>query len=535
MNNSMKHIVGTRGMVTAANALVASSGINILRQKGNAMDAATAMALTASVVLPDMCGIGGDAFFLYYDAQTQTITALNASGQAGKHYNKAFYTQQGHSIIPEHGILSIAVPGAVHALCKGLERYGTKTIDSLIGDAIHYAEHGYLLTPRTQQYALSKQNLMRQSPYLYAMYFNHDDQVKTLNTPIINPALAKSLKTIRDRGCAAFYHELAEIFIPALNARGAKLSIDDFAHYESDWLEPIKVAYKDHWVYQLPPVSQGIIHLEMLNILDSLSLKDMGVHSAEAIHHMIEAKKMAFNDRIQYFGDPKFHHNPVQECLSKEYGLKQAQNIQSTKLTPVESYLHLTDKKNTTSFLVVDEQGNACSYITSISDAFGSCVMDEATGILFNNRLGTNFNLVEGHPNCIAPHKQTMSTLMTYMITDHKGQLRYLGNTPGGDRQPQWNAQTVVNLLDYQIDTFDVFNQSYWYDDQTSNPYGKSIQNILYLEKSIATHTHQALLEKGYEIRLVNKVNALNQVIEIQNKHYLGVSDWRSDGIAIGY
>jgi gamma-glutamyltranspeptidase / glutathione hydrolase len=521
-------------MVTATNALIAATGIDILRKNGNAMDAAIAMALTSSVILPDMCGIGGDSFFIYYEAETKKLFALNGSGYSGKNYDKNFYTKLGFDIIPEHGIHSISVPGTISALEKGLEKFGSMSFSDLCIDAIYYAEKGFPLGSRTRDYAIRRKGIIKQSSCLYDMFYDGEN-VRETNDIIINQALAESLKIIAKRGSQGFYHELAQKFVLNLNSMGADFELEDFSSYESEWVEPIKIFYKNHWIYQLPPVSQGIIQLEMHNILENFSLNEFGKHSADSIHLMVEAKKIAFKDRIALLGDPVFNMNPLDKLLNPEYGTEMAKRIDMKRTMNVKGLDLMPSKGNTTSFLVVDGMGNCCSFITSISDAFGSGIMDEETGILFNNRIGTNFNLVDDHPNSLEPRKKTMSTLMTYAITDMKNNCCYIGNTPGGDRQAQWNLQTITHLLDYKVDISEVFNQPYWYDAQTSNPYNKNTENILYLENSISDEVVRRLREKGHNIQLLDKVNSQNQVIKIDKNVYLGVSDWRSDGIAIGY
>lgn len=530
-----KFVTGKRGMVGAANGLIASTGLEVLLNEGNAMDAAIAMALTSNVVLPDMCGIGGDTFFLYFDAKTKKVHALNGSGYVGENYNEEFFKKKGLTSIPEQGIHSISVPGAISAYFKGLEKFGTKSFKELSKNAIYYAENGFELSERTRNYVIKKSGFIEQSDELYNMFYKNET-IKSVSDLIFNKQLAKTLRILNEKGSNGFYNHLAKEFVPRLNSLGAEFTIEDFSNYESEWVSPISTTYKDHIIYELPPLSQGIIHLQAHNILENVDLKEYGLNSADAIHTMVEAKKLAFSDRINLFGDPKFNKNPIERVLSKEYGKKQFEKISLSKTIKVEEDLFNHKATDTTSFVVVDKDGNACSFITSVADVFGSFVMDKETGIIFNNRLGMNFNLDKNNPNYIEPRKTSMNTLVTYIVTDRNNNCKFLGNTPGGDRQPQWNLQTIVNILDYKIDALEVFKQPYWYDQQSGNPFNKTVENILYIEDSIDDDVVTDLIRRGHKVEVIKKCNCINQLIEINdNGVYCGLEDWRSDGVTIGY
>lgn len=532
--SNYRYAMSKRGMVASAHSLISSTGIDMLRKQGNAMDAAVAMALTASVVLPDMCGLGGDTFLLYYDAKTKQVYALNGSGPMGQNYSTEFYRSKGYTINPEHGPLSIAVPGSISALMEGLKRFGSQSFSTCSEDAIHHARQGFPIGKKTSEYIEKRIDLIKESKVLSELFLDEKGNPKPVHALLKNVRLARTLELLGRTDADYFYTTLAQNLMRNLNAEGAAFVASDFAEYRAEWLNPIKVQYRDHVVYQLPPVSQGIIHLEMLNILNNFDLKAMGNGSADLIHTMVEAKKLAFKDRIELFGDPKFTINPTDKLLSKDYGQSLANHINIQTSIEVKDFDHQSN--HTTSFVVADEEGNACSLITSISDAFGSGIMDEETGILWNNRIGTNANMVEGHPNCIAPLKKTMNTLNTYMILDEANNCRYVGNTPGGDNQPQWNAQTVVNVIDFEMTVLDALNQAYWYDAQTSNPMNRKTENILHLEQSAKQAVFDELIKKGHIAKPIERCNGAFQLIEIKaNGTRCGASDFRAEGVAIGY
>ncbi len=531
-----RYAMSKRGMVSSAHTLISSTGINILRNNGNAMDAAVSMALTASVVLPDMCGIGGDTFLLYFDKKSKSVYALNGSGPMGSAYNKDFFNKLGYNINPEHGILSISVPGSISALTQGLNRFGSMQFGDCAKDAIEYASNGFPIGKKTSEYISKKIDLIKNSKALSDIFLDQDNNAKSVHSVVKNEKLANTLRNISQNKEDYFYSELSKIFVPELNKLGANFTLEDFTNYKAEWVEPIKIKYRNHNIYQTPPVSQGIIHLEMLNILSNFDMTNYGRNSSDQIHTMVESKKLAFEDRIKYFGDPNFVINPVEQILSNEYCHQRSQLISKNESINIERNLLNHQGKHTTSLVVVDSHGNACSLITSISDAFGSGIMDDETGILWNNRIGTNANLIENHPNCVGSGKRTMNTLNTYMILDKDGNCRYLGNTPGGDNQPQWNAQMVVNLLDNKLNVLDSINQPMWYDSQSTNPFNKSIENILYIEKGISQNVVDELIQKGHNVKLIDRCNSAVQLIEIREDGVLcGATDHRAEGVVIGY
>ena len=528
--------LGVRGMVASANTLVSSTGLQILRNGGNAMDAAIAMALTSSVVLPDMCGLGGDAFFLYYDATTKKVFSLNGSGPAGKNYSKEYFKNKKLSKIPETGIDSISIPGAVSVFFEGLKRFGTFSFENCCQDAIFLAEHGYPCSEKTSSYISKKIDLVKADKALSEMLLDKQSLPKKPFDLIYNKPLAHTIKYLSEYGETGFYNHLAPKFVTFLNSRGADFETSDFSDYHCTEEVPLNINYRNKLIYQLAPVSQGIIHLEILNILSQTDISKMERNKAELIHLMVEAKKTAFEDRINYFGDPKFVKNPITELLSSEYGKKAYDAIDPEKSKIVKTNLFDHESSHTTSMVVVDSEGNACSFIHSISDVFGSGVMEPETGVIFNNRLGTGFNLVEGHPNCVAPGKKTMHTLNTYLITDLDNNCLYVGNTPGGDNQPQWNTQTVVNLLDFGLDVQEAIEEPRWFDAQSTNPFSKTVDNILTLESTIQEEAVEQLTEKGHKVLVIDQCGGASQLIQIKGKgHYIGASDPRANGCAIGY
>lgn len=305
-------------------------------------------------------------------------------------------------------------------------------------------------------------------------------------------------------------------------------------NYHCDILEPISVDYRGYRVFQTPPVSQGIIHLEELAILNHFDMSKFKPDSAEAIHLMVEAKKIAFRDRMKYFGDPDFVDNPIDILLSDDYTKKVAQNIHmDSSINEYDFFEH--ENGHTTSMIAVDKEGNAVSFIHSISATWGSGEIVDGTGILLNNRAGTGFNLHKDHPNVIAPYKKTMHTLNTYLITDLDGHLRFVGNTPGGDNQPQWNMQVVVNLLDFGLDVQSSVEHGKWADMHTFDEDGQS-HHVLKIESQVGEDVLNQLREMGHELKVIEPFTCSGacQIIEIKEDGLrLGGSDPRADGAAM--
>lgn len=529
--------MGRKGVVASAHPLISESGVHILRSGGNAMDAAIAMANVSGVVLPDMCGLGGDCFLLYYDAKTKKITALNGSGPAAKKAEVAYFKENGHKFVPKDGMLSVTVPGAVATYFKALELFGSMDFSQLIDDACDLAENGLCVSEKVARHMKTDYEKLMKYEGCRNLYLK-DDKPFQAGDIYYNREYANSLRKIAQGGKDVFYNgEIAKKIIEHSKKHGGILEIEDLKNYQPEVLEPIKVAYRNSLVYQTPPVSQGIIHLETLSILNNFNLSEMGYGSADAIHTMVEAKKIAFMDRNKYFGDPAFVDNKVDNFLDVKYGELLAEKIQKNQCIDTSSDVIGYDPKgHTTSFGVVDNEGNAVSFIHSVSGTWGSGEVVEGTGILLNNRAGTGFNLNVEHPNCIAGGKRTMNTLNTYMITDEFGNLTHVGNTPGGDNQPQWNTQVVCNLLDFNLDVQSAVEGSKWSDGQSTNPYGKQEENILRIEDGLPLSVYEELESYGHKLQIIEpySCSGASQIIEIrENGVVFAGSDPRADGCAI--
>ncbi len=519
---------GTKGMAASAHTLITASGIRVLENGGNACDAALAMAFVSAVVLPDMCGLGGDVFALYYDAETGKITAVNSSGPLPRNASVRKLKEAGASVPLSDGIHSVTVPGAVDAYYAMAEKWGSLPVRELMDDAIRLCDEGFPLSAKVVRHMHTDLSRMKQYPGLAAMYLK-DGKPYEAYERFRNPDLASMLRYLQENGRDGFYHGLIRDRILACSEEnGGFFAPADFEGSFCEFRDPISVSYRGMRVWQTPPVSQGIIHLEELGILSHFDPGSYGYGSAESIHLMEQAKRIAFSDRRKYFGDPAFVSNPVKEVLDENYTKRMAQQIRMDSCLGPESFLD-HQPGDTTSFVCVDEKGNAVSFIHSIANTWGSCLIPEGTGFLLNNRAA-GFFFAEGHPNVYAPGKRTMHTLNTWLITEEDGTLRYVGNTPGGDNQPQWNMQTVVNLLDFGMDVQQALEHAKWTGIE------KNGRHILRIEEQAGEETLQQLRKMGHELEVIPPFacSGASQLIEIRKDGVrLGGSDPRGDGCAM--
>ncbi len=518
---------GKKGMTASAHGLITQSGLSILEKGGNAADAAVAMALTSGIVLPDMCGLGGDVFALYYDAGSDTITAVNASGPAPAAVSISRLKEKGCTRVGPDGIDSVTVPGAVDAYFAILEKCGTMPFGELAKDAVTLCREGVPVSEKVVRHMHTDLGRMRSSPSLSALWLDDGEPYRPFDV-IKNPDLADTLEYLAETGRDGFYKgKVREAILACSEKEGGCFREEDFAGTFTEFTEPLSVSYRGYTLYQTPPVSQGIIHLEEMGILSHFDLGKYGGECAECIHLMAEAKKIAFADRRQYFADPKFHQNPSETILSEEYTERMADLIREDACLRAEDFRDHLDG-DTTSFLTVDREGNAFSFIHSISNTWGSLLIPEGTGFLLNNRAA-GFTLDENDVNCIAPGKRTMHTLNTWMIRDPAGRLKYLGNTPGGDNQPQWNMQAVVNLLDFGLDVQTALEYAKWTDVETQG------RHVLRIEEQIGEKEIEKLRSYGHEVQVVPafSLTGAGSIIELcENGVRLGAGDPRADGCA---
>src|SRR5712691_6621380 len=359
------------GMVATAHPLASAAGLEVLMRGGNAMDAAVAMAAVLNVTLPSSCGIGGDAFILHYDGKTGKVTGINGSGVAPYAATVEYYRGKGCQFLPEEGIHSVSVPGAVDAYVTALERFGSMPLGELLQPAIRYAEEGFLMSAAARrEIALTEK--LRRFPSS-ARIFGAGGELSGRVGRLVNPDLAKSLRQIAEGGRDAFYRgEIAAAIVRCSEAEGGLFTMKEFADHRSMVYDPISTEYRGYRVYETAPPSQGHIVLEELNLVEGFDLAGMGFGTAECIHPMVEAKKLAFADRLRYSGDPAFVDVPLETMISKEFAAERRRAIDPIRAAAHPAAGDIHRRGDTTSFVVVDKHRNAVSFIISLSSGFGS-------------------------------------------------------------------------------------------------------------------------------------------------------------------
>jgi gamma-glutamyltranspeptidase/glutathione hydrolase len=442
-------IIACQGIAATEQPLASQIGATIMAAGGNAVDAAVAANAAMGVVEPMANGLGGDLFVMVYEAKTGKLYGLNASGWAPAGLTPEFLRSKGISAMPQNGIHSVTVPGVVDGWDKLLKRFGRKKLPEVLAPAIRYAEEGFPVSEIIALYwAASVGKLQRDTNAAHT--YLPKGRAPGTGEIFHNPELAWSLKQIAAHGRKAFYEgAIAERILARSKDLGGTLTAEDLARFSSEWVEPISTTYHGWTVYELPPNGQGIAALMMLNLMENFPLAEYGPGSANALHVMIEAKKLAYADMLRYVCDPKFGRTPVAGLLSKDYARERARLIDMAKAKDgVEPGRPPGMGTDTTYLCVVDEEGNMVSYIQSNYSGFGSGVVAGGTGFVLQNRGGL-FALDAGSPNVLAGHKRPLHTIIPGFAS--KDQVRIAFGIMGGWNQSQAHAQFVSDVVDHQM------------------------------------------------------------------------------------
>jgi gamma-glutamyltranspeptidase/glutathione hydrolase len=531
-------------MIGTAHPLSASTGLRVLANGGNAVDAAIAAALVDSVVLPQSCGIGGDLFAIVHRPATNggngDLLAFMGSGIGPRNTTIDFMREHGElggRVMAQTGPLSPAVPGMVDGLFALLDRFGTKPFAELAEPAIGYAGGGYPLTPRGARAIATHQSMLSKYPSSAAVFLPGGN-APAPGTILKQTDLARTIEQIAAGGPDAFYKgDIAKRIGAFLTANGGVLSADDFADHETDVAPPLASTYRDYTVYETRLPTQGFVVLEALNILENADLAATGVGSAAGIHLMAEALKLAFADRLANAGDPRERDWPVDSMISKPHARWRFEQIDPREAA-VEVDSGVLAAGDTTYLCAADGDGLMISLIFSVSGGFGSGVVAGDTGVILNNRAGHCFSLEDGHPNIFAPGKKTMHTLNCYLIADPDGQPVLVGGTPGGDSQPQWNVQTITGLIDAGLDVQAAIEQPRWMVWPATYPIDVGNPFELQIESRAGAETIKELAALGHKIVNLGPWGAGSSVQVISRDPETGVlaggSDPHSEGQAIG-
>jgi gamma-glutamyltranspeptidase/glutathione hydrolase len=455
---SKKPVVGrsmvatTFGIVAASQPLAARAGVQILERGGNAVDAAIAANATIGLMEPTGNGIGGDLFVIYYNAKTRTVHGLNASGWAPSGLTPDFLASKNITEMPQRGIHSVTVPGVVAGWDALRAKFGTKPFSELLAPAIYYAQNGFPLSEVTARGWANSVKLHSAHPNSRRTFLVDGTRAPNAGEVFRNPDLAGSLRLIAEHGRDGYYKgKTAEAILQISRDQGGTMTAADLAEFQPEWVQTISTTYRGWTVHEIGPNTQGIAALMMLNLMEPSPLAEWGFHSTNAMHTMIEAKKLAYADMLRYVADPRFSKVPVHELLSKARAAGRARLIDPTKAAcKVEpaTLRGVTDSQgsDTIYMSVIDKDGNIVSLIQSNYSGFGSGLVPAGAGFMLHNR-GALFTLEKGQPNTLAPRKRPLHTIIPAFM--EKGDVQIGFGIMGGWNQAQAHAQFVANIADY--------------------------------------------------------------------------------------
>ena len=521
-------VMGRNGMVSSGHYLASLAGVKVLQEGGNAVDAALAASLTLTVVAPETSGPGGDLFALVFTRKSGKVEALNASGPAPGKATIEFFRAQGMDKIPTDGPLSIAVPGAVDGWMELHRRYGSLDLTRVAADAIAYARDGF---PLYRRLAARIEEIGNSYPWIDRCYRKLLGDLSP-GKILVQRDLARTLDQIVKKGREGFYQgELGARMCAAIQKEGGIVVQEDLQGKHAEWLDPLTATYRDYQLFEQPPVSQGFLVLEMLNIIGGFPLDRMA--PAEIVHAMVEAKKLAFEDRVKHLEDPRFGDPQIARLISKEHAEKRRSLI--TNRSTARRRLAGAFGGDTTFLCTADREGNAVSLIQSIFAPFGSRIVAGDTGMVMNNRL-CSFLLDAGKANALEPGKRPAHTLNSYMVF-RNGEFFAVGGTPGNDDQPQSNVQILHNLLDRNLDPQAAIEAPRW-SHMPGTPPRLELPEELSLEEGFAPELISGLKERGHKVKIVGRWSfGAAQVIarDPATGTWMGGADPRREGYAIGW
>jgi gamma-glutamyltranspeptidase/glutathione hydrolase len=523
-------VMGQNGMVCSGHQLASLAGVRILQEGGNAVDAALAAAFVMAVVKPEASGPGGDLFALVFMRKSGKVQALNSSGPAPAKATIEYFRDHGLKSIPQSGPLSIAVPGAVDGWLELHKKYATKELPTLMADAIRIAREGFPISP---DFAETIEELSPEFPWIDRCYRQPLGAAKP-GKIIAQKGLGDMLEKIACQGRDGFYAgAVAERICATIKGEGGVLAQEDLQPPVSQWLEPLSSSYRDALVYEQPPVSQGFMVLEMLNIAEAWPFNEGKMSRADMIHYQVAAKKLAFEDRIRYLDDPKFGDPRVPMLISKEYAAERRRQADAVFARP--QAVRANQSSDTTYLCAADRDGNAISFIQSVFAPFGSRLIAGDTGVVMNNRL-CSFGLDPSKANALKPGKRPAHTLNTYMV--FKGDDVFaVGGSPGADDQPQTNFQIIHDLVDLEMDPQSAVEAPRW-SHQPGTPPRDRLPEALRLEEDFDRETIKGLKNKGHQVSVVERWSFGSAKVIMRDREngcWLGGADPRRVAYALGY
>ena len=534
--STRSEVIAENGMVATSHPLATQIGIDILKDGGNAIDAAIAANAAIGLMEPTGNGIGGDLFAIIWIEKDKKLYGLNASGRSPKNLTLDYFKENNMTQIPAYGPLPVSVPGCVDGWFEMHKRFGKISMEDILNPAINYAENGFPVTELVSYYMEVANKNFNQYPNFKETYHINGYTPKK-GQLFKNKDLGKTLRLIAENGRKGFYEgPVAKTISDFIIDQGGFLSFEDLKNHSSDWIEPVSTNYRGYDIWELPPNGQGIAALQILNLLESFDIKSMGFGSAEYIHHFVEAKKIAFADRAKYYADMDFNNIPVNYLISKEYANKRRQEINKTEAakTVVAGEIENGD---TIYLTTSDKEGNMVSLIQSNYRGMGSGMVPPGLGFMLQDR-GELFSLEEGHYNVYEPEKRPFHTIIPAFITkDEKPYVSF--GLMGGAMQPQGHAQIVINLIDFEMNLQEAGDAPRIRHVSNQQPTGGDMLDggELSLESGFDYKEIRKLQKYGHKIIFSLGSFGGYQAIMFDEKLgvFFGASESRKDGSAMGY
>ena len=531
-------VMAQNGMACTSNPLSTQVAIEILKNGGNAIDAAIAANAMEGVVEPHVNGIGGDLFAIVWDAKTQKLHGLNASGRSPYSLTLAEFKKRGLTHIPADGPLPVSVPGCVDGWFELHKKFGKLPMERILANAVKYAREGYAVHDEAAGGWAGMVARFGKYPNIKEVYAPNGAAPKR-GEIFKNPALANTLEKIGKQGRDVFYKgEMAQTMDAFMKKVGGFLSYKDLADHTSEWIEPVSTNYRGYDVWELPPNGQGIAALQMLNILEGYDFSKIQWGSAEHVHLFVEAKKIVFEDRAKFYADPAFAKIPVKSLISKEYAAERRKLINPNRaLAKIDAGNPALKDGDTIYLTVADAEGNMVSLIQSNYRGFGSGMSPDGLGFQFQDR-GELYSLTEGENNTYAPHKRPFHTIIpAFMTKDGKPFMSF--GVMGGSFQPLGHTQIVMNMIDFGMNPQEAGDAPRIDHQGSSEPTGERMEDSgqITLESGYSYETIRDLMRRGHKVGFGLGGYGGYQAImyDSKNKVFHGASESRKDGQAAGF
>lgn len=527
-NSGRSTVYAPNAAIATSQPLATSAGLEIMRSGGNAIDAAVAAAAVLNLTEPHMTGMGGDMFAIVWSEGERKLIGMNAAGPSGSLSTRDEFLRRGHERVPNSGPESVTIPGALAGWAALIERFGNLSLAEVLQPAIRLAEEGFPVTPIIARDWAGQVDKLKEDAGSTATFLVDGTRAPAVGEWFVNPDLGRSFRLIAEQGPGVFYGgELGRQVVDTVRDLGGFLTHDDLTRVRVEWVDPVGVRFGDYKLYELPPPGQGVAALQMLRLLDGLDLQAMGHNSAEYLHHLIEAKKLAYADLAGHIADPDHMRLTIDQLLTDEYISRRRSlldpAVAAERVEPGEAFT----ESETIYLAAADADGNMISFINSVFGYFGSGVTAPGTGFVLQNR-GGGFTLEEGHVNTVAPNKRPFHTLVPAFATriTASGEEPWLAfGVMGGAMQPQGHVQVLLNMI--------VFGM----DPQEANDAARFQHNSgtrVSFESPISEEVRAALAALGHDVNSGTAFGGSQMVLKLP-RGWAASSDVRKDGHAAGF